>query len=82
METSTGLTILGTAIGSAKLSERMLGPTADYIGGSVEACTKKRVDNVTRIFRSAQDKLVVKLEREGSVPPRVLKEILQEGSPG
>src|SRR6266581_8296847 len=80
METSTGLTILGTAIGSAKLIERMLGPTADYIGGGVEAWTKKRVDNVTRIFRSAQNKLGVKLEREGSVPPRVLKEILQEGS--
>ncbi|SRR6266404_2886376 len=80
METSTGLTILGTAIGSAKLIERMLGPTADYIGGGVEVWTKKRVDNVTRIFRHARDKLGEKIKVDGAVPPRVLKEILQEGS--
>jgi hypothetical protein len=80
MDTSAGLIILGTAVGSAKLIERMLGPTADYIGGGVETWTKRRVDNVTRIFRNAQNKLGAKLEREGTVPPRVLKEILQEGS--
>src|SRR5262245_23499596 len=80
METNTELTILGTAIGSAKLIERILGPTADYIGGGVEAWTKKRVENVARIFRSEQRKLGSRLESEGTVPPRVLKEILQEGS--
>jgi hypothetical protein len=80
MDASTGLAILGTAIGSKEIIGKILGPTADYIGSGVEVWTKRRVDNVTRIFRSAQTKLGAKLEREGTVPPRVLKEVLQEGS--
>ena len=34
MDPGTGLTILGSAIGGAKLVEKLLGPTADYIVNS------------------------------------------------
>lgn len=80
MEYGTGLTILGTAIGSAKLVEKVLGPTADYIGGGIKNWTEKRVNNVGRIFTKAARRLGPQLEENGAVPPKVLKGILDEGS--
>jgi hypothetical protein len=80
MDANTGLAILGTAIGSAKVVEKILGPTAEYIGGGVKTWTEKRVDNVARIFEQAKKKLGDKLDNEGTVPPKVLKTVLDEGS--
>jgi len=80
MEPGTGLAILGTTLGGAKLVEKMLGPTAEYIGTGIQSWTEQRVKNVSRIFSNAQEKLGDKIEEPGSIPPRVLKEILDEGS--
>lgn len=80
MDPGTGLTILGSAIGGAKVIEKVLGPTADYVGGGLKNWTEKRVQNAGRIFENAAKKLGEKIEEPGSVPPRVLKEILNEGS--
>ena len=80
MDTSTGLTILGTAIGSAKIVEKLLGPTADYIGGGVKDWTERRMSNVRRIFDYAQKQLGSKLDSPGAVPPKVLRDILNDGS--
>jgi hypothetical protein len=80
MDTATGLTILGGAVGSAKIVEKLLGPTADYIGLGVKTWTEKRVENVGRIFRIAAEKLGSSIEEKGGIPPKVLKGILEEGS--
>ena len=80
MDPGTGLTILGSAIGGAKIIERILGPTADYIGSGLSEWTAKRVQNTAYIFQKASEKLGKKIDEPGSVPPRVLKEILSEGS--
>ena len=80
MDPGTGLTILGSAIGGAKLVEKLLGPTADYVGSGLRSWAEKRVKNVGRIFEKAAEKLGDKINKPGSVPPRVLKEILDEGS--
>ena len=80
MDVSTGLTILGGAIGSAKVVEKILGPTADYLGNGLKGWTECRVNNVAKIFEKAQKKLGEKINEEGSVHPKVLKEILSEGS--
>ncbi|MCK4829248.1 hypothetical protein KA005_76700 [bacterium] len=80
MEPGTGLTILGGAIGSAKLLEKILGPTAEYIGEGIKEWTQRRVHNVSRIFEKAKDKLGARLDEPGGVSPRVLKGILDEGS--
>ena len=80
MDPGTGLTILGSAIGGAKLVEKLLGPTADYVGVGLRNWAEKRVLNVGRIFEKAARKLGDKIDIPGSVPPRVLKEILDEGS--
>jgi hypothetical protein len=80
MDTNTGLTILGAAIGSAKVVEKMLGPTADYLGGGIKHWTEKRVHNVGRIFEHARIKLGSKIDHTGTVPPKVLRSVLDDGS--
>jgi len=80
MEPETGLTILGGAIGGAKVVEKILGPTAEYLGYGLRDWTEKRVENVQRIFEKAHSKLGNAVDAPGSVPPRVLKEVLDEGS--
>jgi hypothetical protein len=80
VEPATGLAILGSAVGGAKLVEKILGPTAEYVGTGLRAWTERRVQNVAAIFNKAQEKLGGNIEHEAAVPPRVLKEILDEGS--
>jgi len=79
MDPSTALTVLGGAVGSAKLLEKLLGPTADYLGGGAREWTRRGVSNLARIFSSAHEVLGAEVEKKGEVPPRVLKEILSEG---
>ena len=77
MDVGTGLALLG----SAKLAEQVLGPTAEYVGTGIQQWSEHRVENVRRIFEHAANKLGPEgLERPGAVPPRVLKGILDEGS--
>jgi hypothetical protein len=80
MDPATGLTILGSAIGGAKIVEKLLGLTADYVGIGLRSWAEKRVQNASRIFEKAAEKLGDKIDEPGSVPPRVLKEVLDEGS--
>lgn len=80
IDPGTGLAILGSGIGSAKIIEKILGPTADYIGEGLQDFTEKRVNNVKRIFDVAHKQLGERIEEDGKVPPRVLKGVLEEGS--
>lgn len=66
---------------SAPLAIKVLGPTADYVGDELQQWTELRVRNLQRIFEAAERKLGDDgLDQPGRVPPRVLKEILAEGS--
>jgi hypothetical protein len=80
MEQGIGLAILGSALGSAKILEKILGPTAEYIGGGIQSWTEQRVKNVSNIFACTQKKIGDKIEEPGAIPPRVLKVVLDEGS--
>ncbi|NAZ18194.1 hypothetical protein GT020_19410, partial [Glutamicibacter soli] len=60
--------------------EKLLGPTADYLGGELQEFTKKRINNVGKIFKKAENKLGDKINSPGGVPPKVLKTIINEGS--
>jgi hypothetical protein len=77
-------TILGGGAIAAYMTKdglaKLLGPTADYLGGELKAYTEKRIQNVGKIFNNAERKLGDKLEQPGSVPPKVLKTIINEGS--
>ena len=59
---------------------RILGPTADYLGGELKEFTQRRMENVGRIFSNAEDKLGDRLNNPGQVPPKVLKTVINEGS--
>lgn len=76
MDLGTGL----AAIGIAGLVEKLLGPTFEYMGHGLLNLAEKRVANVSKIFEKAAKKLGDKIDKPGSVSPRVLKEILSEGS--
>lgn len=78
------LTTVGLGAVIAYLSKdglnKMLGPTADYLGESIRDFAQKRAENIGKIFGSAESKLGPKLEQPGQVPPKVLKTIINEGS--
>ena len=78
------ITTLGVGAVAAYLGkdglEKLLGPTADYLGGGLKDFTQKRMEAVGRIFVSAQGKLGNKTDHPGEVPPKVLKAVINEGS--
>lgn len=76
MEVGSGLALLG----SAKLIEKLLGPTCEYLGQNIQQLTKKMHDNIAKIFINAESKLGDRINQEGKVPPKVLKSIIENGS--
>ena len=76
MDIGTGLALLG----SARLVEKLLGPTADYVGDSLKYWTERGTKNVGRIFQNATRQLGARLDEKGVVPPKVLKGIISEGA--
>lgn len=80
MEVNTALAILATYAGSKELLGKLLGPTADYLGEEIQQWAQRRLETVGFIVRNAQSKLGDSVNRPGRVPPKVLKEILGDGS--
>jgi hypothetical protein len=76
MDVGTGLALLG----SAQVLQKLLGPTADYVGEGAKGWAQRRVENVKRIFSKAAKKLGPRMEIPGSVPPRVLEGVVNNGS--
>ena len=74
-----GVGAVGAYLGKDGL-EKLLGPTAEYLGSGLKDFTKKRVENIRKIFENAHLKLGNKIESHGQIPPKVLKVILDEGS--
>jgi hypothetical protein len=66
--------------GSAKLAEKLLGPTCEYVGGGIKTGTDLAIRNLARIFNRAIVKLGHRLETPGGVPPRVLAAVLASGA--
>ena len=71
----------GLGATAALLAHKILGPTADYLGGELkESIAKRRMKNFESILSNAKDKLGDRIEKTGQVPPKVLKAILNDGS--
>ena len=66
-------------IGSKDILVKMLGPTADYVGGEVKNFVAKSNVNLDNIFVRAQKKLGNRINEVGQVSPRVLKHVIDEG---
>ena len=76
---TVGIGVIAACVGKDALV-RILGPTADYLGGELKEFMIRRVENLGRIFANAERKLGVKLNNPGQVSPKVLKTIVNEGS--
>lgn len=78
------ITGVGTGVVAAYLSkdglEKLLGPTAEYLGEGLRDLAKRRTENIGRILQNAYKKLGDKLDEPGTVSPRVLKTVINEGS--
>lgn len=68
------------ALASKDLLNRLLGPSADYIGGEIRGLVAKCNINLNRIFGHAVKKLGRKIEQPGAVNSRVLKQVWSEGA--
>jgi hypothetical protein len=74
------LVAIGGGLTGGKILEKLLGPTAEYLGQGMLTFAKRRSENIQRIFSNAGKKLGDRIESPGSVPPRVLAGVLNEGS--
>lgn len=78
------VTIIGVGAVTAYLAkdglQKLLGPTAEYLGQNLQQFVERRHRNLQAIFEHAQDKAGASLGDPGAVPPRVLKVIVDEGS--
>ena len=83
MDPVTALTAVGSTAKEAAnstLMQKILGPTAEYLGGHFRDMVERRLTNTKKIFDVAERRLGERINRQGSVHPKVLKEILDEGS--
>jgi len=77
--TTIGIGAIAAYLGKDGL-QKLLGPTAEYLGDGLKNFTQKRVDNVGKIFSNASAKLGGKIEENASIPPKLLKQVMDEGS--
>lgn len=77
--TTIGLGVVAAYLGKDGV-QKLLGPTADYLGGALKEFAQKRAENVGKIFANATQKLGGAIDNEGQVPPKVLKQIIDDGS--
>jgi hypothetical protein len=77
--TTVSLSALGAYLGKDGI-QKLLGPTADYLGQGLRDLTQRRIETIGKIFSNAEVKLGDKVDTPGEVPPKVLKAVLDEGS--
>ncbi|CAG0972664.1 hypothetical protein METP3_01585 [Methanosarcinales archaeon] len=76
------ITTLGAGLavlGSKEILTKLLGPTADYIGEETRNLVAKCNINLDNIFQKAVKKLGKHFDEHGTVNPRILKNIYDEG---
>jgi hypothetical protein len=77
--TTIGFGALAAYLGKDGL-QKLLGPTAEYLGEGLRDFAKRRAETIGRIFDNAAAKLGARIETPGTVPPKVLRAIVNEGS--
>ena len=77
--TTVGVSVIAAYLGK-DVTNKLLGPTAEYLGGELKSFAQRRVENVRNIFSNAVSKLADRINSPGQVPPKVLKAIIDDGS--
>ena len=76
------VTVIGTGLailGSKEVLTKLLGPTADYLGGEARGLVEKCNINLDNILKIAVRKLGSRIGDPGTVSPRVLRHVVDEG---
>lgn len=81
MQLDPGTAIVGggLVLASRDLLNKLLGPTAEYIGEETRNFVEKWNINLDNIFRKALRRLGDRAETPGVVSPRVLRHVMDEG---
>ena len=74
------VTTIITTLGGVELIKKVLGPSFDYIGNNLKLYTEKMHRNLAAIFKKADKKLGDRINDAGSVSPKVIKSILENGA--
>lgn len=69
--TTSGLTVY--------MLYQLLGPTAKYLGGRGPELAERACANLGRVFEAMKRKVGADINKEGTVPPRVLKAVVTDG---
>lgn len=69
-----------TVLVAKDILNKLLGPTAEYLGDELKVFTEQRVTNLRNILSNAQEKSGSRLDSPGRVPPKILKSVINEGS--
>ena len=80
MDVGTGLVLAGGVAVNKEILNKLLGPTADYLGEGLKNNVQKANENLARIFNHSIKLLGPKIETDGEVSPRILREIINEGA--
>ena len=67
------------ALVGSKLVWEVCGPTSKYLGGELAKFAKVGVKNLKKVFKCAAEYLHRDNKTDGQVPPRVLRDVLNEG---
>lgn len=59
---------------------KLLGPTAEYLGEGIRDITRRRIESIGKMFSNASKRLEGELEAPGRVPPRILRTVVNEAS--
>lgn len=54
---TVGIGVIAAYVGKDAVV-RILGPTADYLGGELKEFTRRRIENIGKIFSNAEKSLV------------------------
>ena len=77
--TTVGLSAIAAYLAKDGVA-KLLGPTADYLGGGLRDITQRRFENIGKVLSNAYKKVGSQLEKPGQVPPRILKAVINEAS--
>jgi hypothetical protein len=76
------ITTIGGAAVAAYLSKdgvsKLLGPTAEYLGGEMKSLVEKSQKNIASVFKKAEKKCGSKIDNPGVVNARVMKHVYDE----
>jgi hypothetical protein len=79
MDPETALELVGAGT-SVDVYRRVLGPSLDVLGEGLANRSRQVMDNLGSILENAILKLGDSVTEEGSVPPRIMKSVIEEGA--